>query len=503
MKKEILLRMEKISKSFPGVKALSGVDLEVYKGEVLALVGENGAGKTTLMEILNPHPAPTGFYIQDEGKIYFEGKEIKPKNPLDARKIGISFIHQNFNLVPNLSVYENMFLGRELRKMGFWGVVDKEEMRKLSNFYLNKLGVKISIDLPVSKLTVAQRQMLEIAKALSFQAKLIIMDEPTASLTENEIENLFRIVNKLKKEGVSFIFVTHKIEEVFKIADRVAVLRDGKMIGVLKIKEATPKKITKMMVGRELEEFPEKKREFGKEILKVKDLTKEGVLDRISFEVKEGEILGFYGLVGAGRTETMRAIFGLDKLDEGEIYVEGKKVQINSPKDAIKKGIILIPEDRQKEGFIPLMNIKENITLLVLREIFKQKIIREKKENAIVRYYINRLKINPPNPFSIVKGLSGGNQQKVIFAKGLASKPKLIILDEPTKGIDIGAKGEIHFLIYQLAGEGLGVIVVSSELPEVIKISDRIIVMAEGKIKKEFLKGEAREEEIVRSAVMG
>ncbi len=502
MSKKVLLRMEKIVKVFPGVKALDGVDLEVYKGEVLALVGENGAGKTTLMEILNPHPAPTGFYHQDSGKIYFEGKEIKLRTPLEAQKIGISFIHQHFNLAPNLSVSENILLGREPRKGGVLGVVDRRKTERIVSEYLTRLGVKFSANTPISELGAAQKQMVEIAKALSIDAKLIIMDEPTASLTDNEVDKLFAIVNKLKKEGMTFIFVTHKLNEVFRISDRIVVLRDGKMIGSLNTKKTTENKVTKMMVGRDLQMFPDRKTKIGKKVLEVVNISRKGSVDNISFEVRKGEILGIYGLVGAGRTETMKAVFGRDRLDSGEIHIDGEKAIIRSPSDAINKGLGLVPEDRQLEGLVPLMNVRENVTLPVLSNISIFRLIRRKKENEIVNHYINKLKINPGDPLYIVKGLSGGNQQKVVLAKWLASNPKVLILDEPTRGIDVGAKAEIHFLISRLAFQGISIIIISSELPEIMKMSDRILVMAEGKITGEFLREEATEEKIIGCAVM-
>jgi ribose transport system ATP-binding protein len=500
---EILLRMVKITKVFPGVKALDEVDLAVYRGEVLALVGENGAGKTTLMEILNPHPAPTGFYKQDSGSIYFEGKEIKLRSPLEAQKLGISFIHQHFNLAPNLSVCENILLGRQPKKGGILGIVDRDEMERIASVYLDKLGMKFSVNALTGELGVAQKQMVEIAKALSIDAKLLIMDEPTAPLTDNEVDKLFAIVNKLKKEGITFIFVTHKLNEVFRMCNRVVVLRDGKNAGSLDTKDATEEKITQMMVGRDLEMFPERKTNIGKKIFEVKNLTKEGLIDNVSFELKKGEILGLYGLVGAGRTEAMRAIFGVDKLDKGEIYIEGEKVLIKSPADAINWRIGFVPEDRQQQGLIPLMSIKENITLPVLDRISKSNVIKRKEEREIVGKYINKLKISPRDPLYPVKGLSGGNQQKVVLAKWLASLPKVLILDEPTRGIDVGAKAEIHFRISLLAFHGLGIIIISSELPEILKMSDRILVMAEGKITGEFLREDATEEKIIGCAVKG
>lgn len=502
MSNEFLLRMEKITKNFPGVKALDEVDLEVYKGEVLALVGENGAGKTTLMEILNPHPAPTGFYQQDSGKIFFEGKEIKLRNPHDAQKKGISFIHQHFNIALNLSVSENILMGREPRKGGVLGLLDRKEMDRVASEHLTKLGVRFSGDTPIRKLGVAQKQMVEIARAISIDSKLIIMDEPTAPLTDNEIEKLFAIVNKLKKLGLTFIFVTHKLSEVFSICDRIVVLRDGKNAGCLDVKDATEKKVTQMMVGRDLDMYPGKEKKIGGKIFEVKNLKKKELIDNISFQVRKGEILGFYGLVGAGRTETMRAIFGVDRLDEGSIFLGGEEVSIGSPADAINKGIGFVPEDRQSQGLVPLMNIKENITLPILNSISKLKVIDKEKEDEIVDNYINKLKISPSNPFSPVKSLSGGNQQKVVLAKWLASLPEILILDEPTRGIDIGAKAEIHFLISLLAFQGLGIIIISSELPEILSMSDRILVMAEGRITGEFLRKDATEEKIIDCAVM-
>jgi len=500
--KEVLLRMEKITKAFPGVKALDEVDLEVYKGEVLALVGENGAGKTTLMEILNPHPAPTGFYKQDSGKIYFEGKEIKLRSPLEAQKLGISFIHQHFNLTPNLSVCDNILLGRQPKKGGILGIVDRDKMERTASVYLDKLGTRFSVHALTGELGVAQKQMVEIAKALSVDAKLLIMDEPTAPLTDNEVDKLFTIINKLKKEGITFIFVTHKLNEVFKMCDRIVVLRDGKNAGSLDTKDATEEKITQMMVGRDLKMFPERETNIGKKIFEVKNLTKKGLIENVSFELKKGEILGLYGLMGAGRTETMRAIFGVDKLDKGEIYIEEEKVSIKSPADAINRGLGFVPEDRQSQGLVPLMSIKENITLPVLERIARGKVIKKKEERKIVDKYMDELKISPGDPISPVKGLSGGNQQKVVIAKWLASSPKILILDEPTRGIDVGSKAEIHFRISLLALHGLGIIIISSELPEIIKMSDRILVMAGGRITGEFLRKDATEEKIIGCAVM-
>jgi ribose transport system ATP-binding protein len=332
MKAQPLLRMEKISKSFPGVRALDEVDLEVYEGEVLALVGENGAGKTTLMEILNPHPAPTGFYKQDSGRIFLRGEEVSPRNPSEAQALGISFIHQHFNLAPNLTVAENIFLGREPRKTSVLRIVDREEMRRKTGEILNSLGVDISPDALVGGLGVAQRQIVEIAKSLSRDAGLIIMDEPTSALDRDETEKLFSIVRKMKSREISTIFITHRLEEVFEIADRVVVLRDGKRVGVLNIGDADMDTVVRMMVGRELTMFPKEPVEIGDAIMEVKNLSRNGVVENINFQLRRGEILGVAGMVGAGRSEMARALFGIDKKDSGKIYIDGEEVSIGSPR---------------------------------------------------------------------------------------------------------------------------------------------------------------------------
>lgn len=501
MKKELLLQMEGISKSFPGVKALAEVDLEVYRGEILALVGENGAGKTTLMEILNPHPAPTGFYRQDKGRIFFKSEEIKIRNPLEAQKIGISFIHQHFNLAPNLSVAENILLGREPRKGGLLGIVDKTKMEEQAGELLNKLDVKIPVETLVEDLGVAQKQMVEIAKALSLNAQLIIMDEPTSALAENEVRILFEVAHRLKSDGISLVFITHRLEEIFKISDRIIVLRDGKRVGSLDTEEATMDKVVKMMVGRTLNIFPKMIPQIGETVLEMKNLSCNGVIKNVSFEVKKGEILGFSGLVGAGRTETVRALFGVDRKDEGEIYVEGNRVEINSPRDAIRTGLGLVPEDRQLQGLILLLAVKENITLPGLDKISHWIVINRKEEDKVASFYIDKLRIQTSGLLQPVKGLSGGNQQKVVLAKWLALRPKVLILDEPTRGIDVGSKAEIHILMGELARKGIGIIMISSELPEILKMSDRILVMAEGEITGEFSREEATQEKIMSCAV--
>jgi ABC-type sugar transport system ATPase subunit len=493
--------MEKISKSFPGVRALDEVDLEVYEGEVLALVGENGAGKTTLMEILNPHPAPTGFYRQDSGRIFLRGEEIRPRNPGEAQALGISFIHQHFNLAPNLTVAENVFLGRELRRSSLLRIVDKDEMRRRTIEILDLLGVDIPPDALVDSLSVAQRQIVEIAKALSRDASLIIMDEPTSALDRDETERLFHVIRRMKSQSVSVIFITHRLEEVFETADRAVVLRDGKQVGAIDTSSADMDTVVRMMVGRELTMFPKEPSEIGDVILEVRDLSRSGVVENINFQLRRGEILGFAGMVGAGRTEMVRALFGIDKKDSGNIYMYGKEVQIGSPRDGLKAGLGLVPEDRQLQGLILIMAIKENITLPGLNRLSRWGIINRSDEREIAEHYVDKLMIQTPGIDQPVMGLSGGNQQKVVLAKWLALEPRVLILDEPTRGVDVGAKTDVHALMSEIAGQGIGIIMISSEMPEVLGMSDRIMVMSEGRITGEFARGEATQEKIMNCAM--
>lgn len=494
--------MEKISKSFPGVRALDEVDLDVYEGEVLALVGENGAGKTTLMEILNPHPAPTGFYKQDSGKIFLKGKEINLKNPNDAQRMGISFIHQHFNLSPNLTVADNIFLGHELTKFNILKIVNKDSAQRKTKEILDELGVDISPDVLVGDLGVAQRQIVEIAKALSYDSSLIIMDEPTSVLDRDETERLFDIVRKLKSKGIAIIFITHRLEEVFRIADRIVILRDGKRIGELKVNEANMDTVVSMMVGRELVMFPKQPARIGGVILEAKGLSRGNYIKDISFKLHKGEILGITGMMGAGRTEMACLLFGIDKKDSGHIYVDDRETDIGSPKDAIKAGIGLVPEDRQLQGLILLMGVKENITLSGLHNLVHWGTISKSKEREISQFYVDKLRIQTPDIDFLVKGLSGGNQQKVVLAKWLTLNPKILILDEPTRGIDIGAKADVHELMSEIAQQGIGIIMISSEMPEILGMSDRIIVMADGRITGEFTKEEADQEKILGCAIL-
>ena len=496
-----LLRMKGISKSFPGVKALDEVDLEVYEGEVLALVGENGAGKTTLMEILNPHPAPTGFYKQDSGRIFLKGEEIRPRDPSEAQALGISFIHQHFNLAPNLTVAENVFLGREPRRSNFLRIIDRAEMRRKTREILDSMGVSISPDTLVGSLSVAHRQVVEIAEALSRDAGLIIMDEPTSALDRDETERFFDIVRRMKANKISVIFITHRLEEVFEIADRVVVLRDGRRIGGVDINDADINSVVRMMVGRELTMFPKEPAKMGDTIMEVKDLSRSGTVENVSFQLRKGEILGIAGMVGAGRTEMVRALFGIDKKDSGRVHMDGREVRIDSPRDALKAGLGLVPEDRQLQGLVLLMAVSENITLPGLDRISRWGVINRHREREIADHYVDRLMIQTPGIDQPVMGLSGGNQQKVVLAKWLALEPRVLILDEPTRGIDVGAKADVHALMSKIAGQGIGIIMISSEMPEILGMSDRIVVMAGGRITGEFSREEADQEKIMNCAM--
>jgi len=496
MSQELLLKMENISKHFPGVQALSNVDLEVYKGEILALVGENGAGKSTLMKIL------AGVYQKDSGKIIFKGREIEPLNPKHAQELGISMIHQEFNLVPNLDIATNIFLGNEPKKGKLIKTFDYKTAFNKAKDLLNLVGLDISPDTIIKDLTIAQQQIVEIAKALALKSELIIMDEPTSALAGKEVERLFDIIRRLQNEGISVIFITHRLEEVFKTANRIVVLRDGKRVGELKTENARIDEVIKMMVGRDIRVIPRASFSISDDIiLEVKNLSSRSIKN-INFYLRKGEVLGIAGLVGAGRTEIVRALFGADPKTSGEIYLEGEKVQINSPKDAVKLGIGLVPEDRKLQGLILNMAVHENLSLPSLPFIFPKGKINFKKEFELVNNFVNKLKIRTPHIFQKVNNLSGGNQQKVVLAKWLALKPKVLILDEPTRGIDVGAKAEIHSLIDQLAKEGIGIILISSELPEILALSDRILVVSKGRITKELSRKEATQEKIMEYAII-
>ncbi|WP_213485009.1 sugar ABC transporter ATP-binding protein [Thermobacillus xylanilyticus] len=493
-----LLRMSGIEKRFAGVHALKGVDFELESGEVHALLGENGAGKSTLMKIL------AGIYPVDEGEIFIEGNKVSINSVKDAQALGISIIHQEISLVPHLSVAENIFLGKEPVTKTGW--IDWKKMIEETRKTLQQFGLELSPEVPVKKLTVAQQQMIEIIKAVSFRAKMIVMDEPTSSLTEKEVEFLFRTIGHLKEQGVGIVYISHRMNELFAITDRITVLRDGALIGTVRTKDTTADQLISMMVGRELTQYyikdtaPEN---GGEIVLSVHNLSKKGVLNDASFELKKGEILGFAGLVGAGRSELMKCIFGLDAFDEGEIRIDGKPLIIRNPNDAIKHGIAYVTENRKEEGLFLIRSVQYNITIKVLDKFIKWLRVNARYEDQKTRQFINELSIKTPNPDQEVRNLSGGNQQKVLISRWLATNPRILILDEPTRGVDVGAKAEIYAIMNRLVKEGVSIIMISSELPEVINMSDRIAVMYKGGIRTILNRDEFSQETIMHYATGG
>jgi ribose transport system ATP-binding protein len=484
-----LLEMKNISKSYPGVQALEKIQFDLEPGEVHALVGENGAGKSTLMKIL------AGAEKRDSGAILIDGEPVNFETPAESKAHGVALIYQEFNLVPELTVAENIYLGIEAQRFGF---INRKKLYQDAAAILQRIGVEVDLHTPIKYLSVAQQQIIEIAKSLTINAKIIAMDEPSATLTEHELKKLFELINKLKTGGLGIIYISHRLEEVFNIADRVTVFRDGKHIATEAIQNLNKEKIIRYMVGRDLaEEFPGKKVEKGKELLAVRNLKSNGTLKNINFHLYAGEILGITGLVGAGRTELARAIFGADPIENKEIYLENQFVTINSPQDAIHHGIGLLTEDRKNQGLILGMSISENITLTNLLNLVKSGFIQHRKESEVARRYMDEIRIKSPGEWQLVKNLSGGNQQKVVVAKWLFSQSKIIIFDEPTRGVDVGAKVEIYNLMNSLVEKGIGVIMISSELPEILGICDRILVMHQGTIRGELLREEATQEKIM------
>jgi len=489
-----LLRVERVNKTFPGVHALKDVSLKIGRGAVLALVGENGAGKSTLMNVLS------GIHQKDSGKIFIEGREVTIHSPLHSQHLGLSIIHQELNLVPHFSVAENIFVGQEKKRGGIF--LDRTRTLREAKTVLDRVGLAIDPNVLVRTLSIAQRQMIEIAKALSRNAKLIVMDEPTSSISGREIERLFRIIRDLKANDVSVIFISHKLEEVFAIADRIAVMRDGEMIGELDSKQSTPDAVIQMMVGREITDiFPKTATGTAEELFEVRNLVRAGQKQPLSFSLRRGEILGFSGLVGAGRSELLQAIFGIDAHESGEILLEGKPVRIGSPKDAIGLGIGFVPEDRKLKGLMLGLAVRDNISIASLDKISRRGVVRNGAERISVDEFIQKLRIKTSGRDQLALHLSGGNQQKVVLAKWLAIRPKILIVDEPTRGVDVGAKKEIHAILDMLAGEGVAIIMISSELPEILGMSDRIIVMHEGQITGELLRREATQEKILTLAL--
>src|SRR5712691_2527885 len=480
-----------ITKRFPGVLALDGVSFDIERGSCHALVGENGAGKSTLGKIL------AGVYVADEGEIQIEGQPFLASTPLAARKQGIAMVHQELAFCPNLSVAENLCLGDLPRHAGW---LDRRKMREQAKAMLDEIEANLDVDRPISQLSTGQEQMVQIAAALGTRAQVIIMDEPTSSLSVRESEHLFELLGKLKQRGITVIYVSHRLEEIFRLCDSVTVLRDGRHVVTEKITATNPDRIIHQMVGREVTQYTSQHlgKVLGEELLRVENLSSPGKFNQVNFTVRAGEILGFAGLVGAGRSEVAHAIFGLDEAATGKIFVRGKEVPLGSVTAVLRAGIGLLPEDRKRLGLVLSMNCRENTSLAVLRRLSFGGFVRRGEERLLTQRYVDRLRVKTPSMESTVAGLSGGNQQKIALAKWLARKCAILIVDEPTRGVDVGAKAEIHHLLDELACQGLGLMVISSELPEVMNLSRRILVMRQCRLAGELARAEFSQPALLR-----
>jgi inositol transport system ATP-binding protein len=493
MSEDNVLVMEHISKAFPGVQALSDVQLTVRRGSVHALMGENGAGKSTLMKVL------IGMYIPEEGEITFLGKKVNIENTQQALRMGIAMIHQELSPEPYMTVAENIFLGRE--PIGRFGLIDKKKMVADTRALLEHLEINIDPNTVMRNLSVANTQMVEIAKAISYDSSLLIMDEPTSAITEREVAHLFRIIRSLREKGVAIIYITHKMDEVFQIADDITVFRDGRHIATVPASQTDRNSLIAMMVGRELTNlFPKEDALIGEVVLAVQGLTRTGIVKDVSFELRRGEILGLAGLMGAGRTEVIEGIFGIKPIDAGEITVKGQRVQIKSPRDAIRHGMALLTEDRKLTGIMGVLSVRDNMMIASLRSYSKGGFLNKRIINETCAKEKTRLELKTPSMDQLIRLLSGGNQQKVLVSRWLLTVPDILILDEPTRGIDVGAKSEIHRLMSKLAQEGKAIIMVSSELPEILGMSDRVLVMHEGRVGGIFDRKDATQENIMRAA---
>lgn len=492
-----ILEMKKIGKSFPGVNALEQVDFFVKRGEIHALMGENGAGKSTLIKIL------TGVYRLDQGEIYFDGEVRDFHNTLDAQNAGISTIYQELNMIPYLSAGENIFLGRYPMKNGS---IDWNRLYLDAQKIIDGMELKIDAKKPLNELGTATQQMISIARSISQNCKLVVMDEPTSSLDNKEVTLLFKIIRSLQKKGIAVIFISHRLDEIYELCERITVLKDGKYIGTYYTEELTQYDLVTKMMGRQVTEIDKEKRQERKideeYIVNMRDITSDTKLKNISIEVKRGEIVGLAGLLGSGRTETAKVLFGYDIPKSGEINVEGKKVKFRIPKDAVAKGLAFCTEDRREEGIIPNMSVKENLTLSCLKSISRYGFINRKKQRKITQQYIEQFQIKTPGQNQLVKNLSGGNQQKVILARWLATNPKLIILDEPTRGIDVGAKKEVEKLVEDFTKQGISVIYISSEMAELVRNCDRIYVLGDGRVKGQVAGQEMTEMDIMKMIAM-
>ncbi len=486
-----IISFEKITKRFPGVAALSDVSFDVLSGECHALMGENGAGKSTLGKIV------AGIYQPDAGRLLIDGHPVRFRAPLDASAAGVAIVHQELAFCPNLSVAENLFLGRMPSRRGF---VDRRRMHDEARRMLDAVGLTLSPDTPMERLSTAQEQLVQIAAAVGRNARIIIMDEPTSSLSGVETERLFEILDDLRKKHVTILYVSHRLEEIRRLCDRVSVLRDGRHIQTVPMAATSTDEIVHLMIGRPVADYfaVHAARPVGPPLLSVQNISAAGRFDDVSFELRAGEVVGLAGLVGAGRSEVARAIFGVDRIDRGTIRLDGKPVQISSPLDGVRLGIGLLPEDRKRQGLVLPMTCKENLSLSILRMLVRRLFLNHRKERSLARDYFDRLKVRAPGIDAEIAGLSGGNQQKIALAKWLARNCRVLILDEPTRGVDVGAKAEIHALIDQLAAEGKAVLLISSELPEVLNLSRRVIVLADGKITGELSREEASADRVMR-----
>jgi rhamnose transport system ATP-binding protein len=490
---EPIVELKGVAKHFGGVQALRGVDFRLFPGEVHALVGENGAGKSTLVKIL------AGIHKPDAGVLKIGGEVMELRSPTQAQELGIAVVQQEPMLFPDLDVAENVFMGRHPRDR--FGRVDWKRMYREVDQLLASLHVSLDSHTPVQGLSVAEQQLVEIAKALSLQARVLVLDEPTAALSPHEVEELFVIVKQLRARGVAILFVSHRLEEVFAIADRLTVFRDGTHIVTAPVSEMSTEEIIKHMVGRELSNlFPKGEAEIGEVVLEVRHLTRPGVFADVSFQLRKGEILGFAGLVGAGRTEVARVLFGIDRAESGEIWLKGKQVHIHSPQQAMENGIAYVPEDRHQQGLVMNFSIAANVTLPILQKVSRLGLVDPRREQKLASDYSEQLRVRSTGVEQMVSALSGGNQQKVVLGKWLATNPSVLILDEPTRGIDVGAKSEVHRIISELAARGLAIILISSDLPEVLAMADRVIVLHEGRITGEFARSEATQERVMFAA---
>jgi ribose transport system ATP-binding protein len=492
----VLLRAENIRKGFPGVQALDQVSFEVYEGEVHGLVGENGAGKTTLVHVLS------GAHKRDEGHIYYGGVDVDLRDPHEAAQLGIAVVHQEAALAPTLSVADNIFLGHlPSSRLGF---VRQEEMQDQARKLLESLGIEMDVQQDVERLTSSEQQLVEIAKALSYRARLVMMDEPNSSLAAMETERLFETIERLRREGMAIVFVSHRLNEVFHICDRITVLRDGRRIATVDKEATSIEAVIQMMVGREMRVLPRDRGHVkGEPVLEARGLEHAGEVNGINFTLHAGEILGFAGLVGAGRTAMAMTLFGALAPTAGDVFIDGKRTRISSPRDAVQRGVGFVPEDKKLQGLFLNMAVRENVSMAILPELARVGFVDQRKERSVASEYVDLLAIQTPSIEQIVTNLSGGNQQKVVMSRWLAMRPKVLILDEPTQGIDVGAKAEIHDIISDLAAQGMGIILISSELPELLALSDRLMVMKEGRIVGEYPWTEALSEDIMRSALQG